>query len=311
MIHPEDEVLELEADALLDPWLRPELLDQGQRDAVEPACQERKRQHERPALGIGEPVGVELGACGALKKGRPSHSTSAVEWRKCEAVKDSYLANGVQVAQVAALFEAARELWAAAPWNVILTDDSLLRVSCASLELKDAVISVIGQHREMFGFILFPEGLDAFTQFEKAARQGLAPMQTQVSLAFVARRDLSVHLRREVQKFRWPLPAEGLYPLATTVDRRGPRPASSAEVDRLEAIASMLIELVRIEPRLHDATFGTDSFEHTLDVSTFSGRRELQVSAPCIPPPDDGDEIVLVRRGSTKSSHDGNRSKRS
>jgi hypothetical protein len=225
-------------------------------------------------------------------------------------VKDSYLANGVQVAQAAALFRAARELWAAAPWNVILTGDSLVRVSCASLGLKDAVISVIGQHREMFGFVLFPEGLEAYTQFEKAARQGLAPMQTQVSLAFVASRDLSVHLRREVQKFRWPLPAEGIYPLATTVDRRAPRAASSGEVDRLEAIAGALVELVRIEPRLGDATFGTDSFERALDVSTFSGRRELQISAPCIPPPDDDDEVVFVRPGSSKSSQAGNRSKR-
>ena len=235
---------------------------------------------------------------------------NVVERRTCEAMKDSYLANGVTVAQVAALFDVARELWAAAPWNVILTDDALIRVSCASLDLEDAVISVIGQHREMFGFVLFPEGLDAYTQFEKAARQGMVPMQTQVSLTYVNLRDLSVHLRREVQKFRWP-PVEGLYALVTTVDRNGPRPASSAEVVRVEAIASALSELVRIEPCLQDVTFGIGSFEHTLEVSTFSGRRELRVSAPCIPLSDGDDELVFVRSARTKSSRDGNRSQRS
>jgi hypothetical protein len=217
-------------------------------------------------------------------------------------MKDSYLANGVRVAQVAALFDVACDLWAAAPWNLILTDDSLVRVSCASLDLKDAVISVIGQHRQMFGFVLFPGGLDAYAQFEKVARQGTVSTQTQVSLTYVPGRDLSVHLRREVQRFGWPLPAEGLHPLVTTVDRRGPRPASSAEIDKIEAIASGLVELVRIEPRLQDVTFGIGSFEHTLDVSTFSGRHELQVSAPCIPTVDDDDGLVFVRPASSGGS---------
>jgi hypothetical protein len=225
-------------------------------------------------------------------------------------MKDSYLANGVTVAQVAALFEVARELWAAAPWNVILSDDSLLRVSCASLALEDAVVSVIGQRREMFGFILFPEGLAAYTRFEKAARQGMTPAQAHVSLAFVSRRDLSVRLRREVQKFRWPLPAAGLYPLATTVDLRGPRPSSAAEVERIEAIAAALVELVRVEPNLRDATFGTNSFDRTLEVSALSGRRELRVSAPCIPAPDDDDVLVFVRPAGTKASREANRSRR-
>jgi hypothetical protein len=137
----------------------------------------------------------------------------------------------------------------------------------------------------------------------------MVPSQNHVSLAYVSRSDLSVHLRREVQKFRWPLPAEGLYPLVTTVDGRGPRPASSVEVDTIEAIARSLSELVRIEPRLQDVTFGIGSFEHTLDVSTFSGRRELRVSAPCIAPPED--EAVLVRSRRVASSRDGNRSQRS
>lgn len=210
-------------------------------------------------------------------------------------MKDSYLANGVTIAQVASLFGIARELWTAAPWGVILTDDSLLRVSCASLALEDAVVSVIGQRRQMFGFMLFPDGLDAYARFEKAARQGMTPMQAHTSLAFVSRRELSVHLRREVQKFRWPLPADGLYPLATTVDHRGPRQPSVDEVERIEAVARALVELVRIEPNLRDATFGTSSFDRALEVSVFGGRRDLRVSAPCIPPADDDDEIVFVR----------------
>lgn len=238
-----------------------------------------------------------------------SRSTSVVERRTREVMKDSYFANGVTVAQVAALFDVARELWAAAPWSVILTDDSLLRVSCASLALEDAVVSVIGQRREMFGFMLFPEGLDAYARFEKAARGGMTPTQTHVSLAFVSRRDLSVHLRREVETFRWPLPAAGLYPLATTVDRRGPWPSSAAEVEWIEVIAAALVELVRVEPNLRDATFGTGSFDRTLEVSAFSGRRQVQVSAPCIPPPDDDDELVFVRPA-TKGARDANRSRR-
>jgi hypothetical protein len=61
------------------------------------------------------------------------------------------------------------------------------------------VVSVIGQRREMFGFLMFPEGLDAHRQFEQAALRGTVPTQTHVSLAYVRRHELSVHLRREVQ----------------------------------------------------------------------------------------------------------------
>jgi hypothetical protein len=202
-------------------------------------------------------------------------------------MKDSYLANGVGVARVAAMFGIACELWEAAPWKVILTADALVRVSCADLDLEDAVISVIGQHREMFGFILFPEGLDSYAQFERAAQHGRAPTQNQISLTYVRRRELSTHLRREVQRFRWPLPAEGLVPLVTTVGRRGPGPPTSADFGRIEGVAAALTKLVRIEPRLRDVTFGIGSFEHTLEVTTFSGGRALRVSAPCVPAPDD------------------------
>lgn len=226
-------------------------------------------------------------------------------------MKDSYLANGVGVAQVAAIFDVARELWAAAPWDVILSDDSLIRISCASLDLDDAVISVIGQRREMFGFLLFPGGLDAQIRFEKAARRGRAPTQAQTSLGYVPRRDISTRLRREVQQFRWPLPAEGLFPLVTSVAGGRPRPPSLTEIQRTEAVARALVELVRIEPRLGDVTFGIGSFEHALDVATHSGPRQLRLSAPCVPPPDDDDEIVFVEATRTGASRQGSRSRRS
>jgi len=217
-------------------------------------------------------------------------------------VKDSYLAQGVTAAQAGSLFNTARELWAAAPWNIILSADSLIRVSCVSLALDNAVISVVGQHREMFGFLLFPAGLDAYAEFEKTSGRGIPPKQPFVSFAFVSRHDLSVHLRREVEKFGWPLVTESLYPLVTTVDARGPRQASSSEVDRVEAVASALCELVRTEPNLEGVTFGIGSFEHTLEVTTATGRHELRLSAPCIPPADDdGDGLVFVRPATTAS----------
>lgn len=226
-------------------------------------------------------------------------------------MKDSYLANGVRIGQAAAIFDVARELWAAAPWDVILSEDSLIRISCASLDLEDAVMSVIGQHRQMFGFLLFPGGLDAQIQFEQAARRGRAPTQAHTSLAYVPRRDLSTRLRREVEKFRWPLPAKGLFPLVTSVAGSGPRPPSLTDVQRIEAVAHALVDLVRIEPRLRDATFGIGSFEHTLDVTTHSGPRQLRLSAPCVPPPDDDDEIVFVEAPRTGASRQASRSRRS
>jgi hypothetical protein len=83
----------------------------------------------------------------------------------------------------------------------------------------------------------------------------------------------------------------------TTVGGRGPRSGSAAELNQIEVVAMALVELVRIEPNLGDVTFGIGSFEHTLDVTIYSGKHRLRVSAPCIPPPGDDDDLSLVEPG--------------
>ncbi|MEZ4447429.1 MAG: hypothetical protein R3B72_50600 [Polyangiaceae bacterium] len=156
-------------------------------------------------------------------------------------------------------------------------------------------MSVVGQHRTIFGFLLFPGGLDAFVEFERAARRHSAPKATQLSLCFITRRELSVRLRREAQKFRWPLPTEDRYPVFTTADRRGARPPTADELNKIEAVARALTQLVQIEPNLQNVTFGIGSMRHTLDVSTVAGSHQLHISAPCMPEPED--DLVFVETG--------------
>lgn len=77
---------------------------------------------------------------------------------------------------------------------------------------------------------------------------------------------------------------------------------SPADEEKIEAIASALCELVRIEPRLRDAIFGAGSFERELEVSTFSGPHVLRF-APCVPPPDDDALVSFGRQGAAHREH--------
>jgi hypothetical protein len=201
---------------------------------------------------------------------------------------DLYLTRGTTPARLASLFRSAERLWRAAPWRIMLADDCLISVHSDALELNDAVISVVGQHRSIFGFMVFPGGVRDFSEFERRAatgRMAVLGSPPNISLTFVERSEMSPRARREVELHRWALPASSIYPVFTACNRFDVRGAPPHELSILEAVALGLAELVDVEPQLSDATFGLSSFDRTIGVATHDGERSIRFRAPCVPPP--------------------------
>ncbi|MEO6950462.1 MAG: SEC-C domain-containing protein [Polyangia bacterium] len=68
------------------------------------------------------------------------------------------------------LFEAAAELYRAAPWKTLRNGDVLV-VDCAALGLVDARVSVMGNAKDQYGFLLFDDehDLDLFIEYASVA----------------------------------------------------------------------------------------------------------------------------------------------
>lgn len=212
----------------------------------------------------------------------------------------SYLGAGIDRERIKALFHAAAVLWHAAPWDVILSDECLIRISSDSLGLRDAVVSVVGQHRTMFGFILFPGGVDDFATFVRNAgsvQRGMRPRApSHLSLNYLEGRELPASSRREIAARHWEIAAPGAYPMPAAVDGDPlGRMATPDELVTIECVALALADLVAKEPQLSDATFGVGSFERAIVVDAHGGSVTLSASAPCVPPPDpDEDDLMWI-----------------
>src|SRR4051812_32775017 len=66
-----------------------------------------------------------------------------------------YLGSGVTPEGAAAMFRAGARLYRVKPWEVVPSDQTLIGITCEPLELRDAVVSVIGQAGKVHGFVLF------------------------------------------------------------------------------------------------------------------------------------------------------------
>ena len=59
--------------------------------------------------------------------------------------EQSYLASDIGEDAIASFFHAAADLFRAKPWEIVPDDESLFSVTIDSLDMREAVMSVIGQ----------------------------------------------------------------------------------------------------------------------------------------------------------------------
>lgn len=144
------------------------------------------------------------------------------EFGRSEPAPTSFLAGDITSGAMGALFSAAEELYRVKPWDVVPGDSSAFTVSCEALGLKEAVVSLIGQMGESYGFILFANdaAFDAFLEGSVALQDGGSSeaIPAHLALNFERGADLVPELRKEVSRYHWKVAGPKAYPCLTASD---------------------------------------------------------------------------------------------
>ena len=201
-------------------------------------------------------------------------------------VRRSYLSPGVGPEAISSLFRAAAGLFRAAPWKVVPSSESLLSVTIQAFELRDAVLSVIGQMGQNLGILVFSSiaDFDAYLAVADAVEFGEEePLPPHVALSFERAAELAGGLRNEIAAHHWEVAGPEAYPWLAVVDEDlEPRSPTGKVVAILEAIALALSQ-VSEEPVLRSAWSGGEPFSRGVTVRTHAGELEVTLRAPYEP----------------------------
>lgn len=214
-----------------------------------------------------------------------------------EAPSFSYLLSGASVEAVASFCRAAARLYRVKPWQVVPDAESLIAVSIDDIGLRDAVISVLGQDQQSYGFSLFQHVDDfyAFLQFDPQESELAETAVPLLTLTFDPEEDLPPELSREIADHRWELGAGATYPwlMAFGEEDHEIRPPNEAELRLAEAICLALPELLAERDALRESFAGeAPPIARQVRVSTDAGDLEVSLSTEI----DRGDEIAELAR---------------
>jgi hypothetical protein len=196
----------------------------------------------------------------------------------------SYLGGDVTPEHMGSLFHAAAQLYRARPWNVLPDDNSLLSLSCEALGMQQAVVSVVGQLGEAFGFSL----LRSFAEFESYLDEAMKiddghrpRLPAHLVVQFERGSDVPVAIREEISRHRWEVAGPDGYPNIMGIDKNLIRRVPSREeVFRLEAVCRALVALIEGEPDLENVWRKGRVVQHVFSEKTAGGVFELVVRAP-------------------------------
>jgi len=194
--------------------------------------------------------------------------------------EQSFLAAGASAAAMASFFDAAAELYRAAPWRAIASDHHLLSVSIEKLGLKHAVLSVIGQLGKSSGLVLFGS-YAAFQAYLTAgaalARGERANMPGHFTLHFERGSELPTTLRKQIISQTWQVAGAEAFPWMRVLDEDlVARMPTEAELIVAELIARGLPKLIeQSQPALNAAWSRGRAVQRKLDVASFAGRFEV------------------------------------
>jgi hypothetical protein len=199
-------------------------------------------------------------------------------------VEASYLSKAIGPDAMGALFRAAAGLFRARPWKTVPDDDCLFAVTIEALGVRDAVLIVIGQIGESFGFLSFWSFADfvAFLEAAEAHEHGEnAPIPPYLALTFERGADLDAGLRKEIAEHGWEVASANAYPslIALELDRIA-RPPSARELIIAEALALALPEVLTAKTALVAAWNGGEAVSRSVAVGTHAGDLEVTLRAP-------------------------------
>ena len=177
---------------------------------------------------------------------------------------------------VAALFDAAADMFRVAPWKVIPNESAVFRVSVPELGVENFVMSVIGHLGESLGFVLF-QSLDDLDRFGAAAKgaksaNGRPNVPPHFALNFDRGADMEPALRREIAKHGWKVAGSNAYPWLVAVDPDlVGRPPTAGEIVVGEALCRGLTRMVTTKDGVLRAAKAGSEFV----VPTFDGPVEV------------------------------------
>lgn len=198
----------------------------------------------------------------------------------------SSFAVGASPEAIASFFRAAAAMYRASPWEVVPSDQCLFSVTIEALDIRDTVLSVIGQAGERFGALLFAS-LEDFDAFCEMASDGAGPtpaVPPHIVLSFERGADLAPALRKEIAAHHWEVAGPGAYPSLVVVEEQLlVRPPTGKELAIAEAIARALPEVLPDVEQLLGAWHAREPYSRILQVATHRGEVDVTLTAPYVP----------------------------
>lgn len=194
--------------------------------------------------------------------------------------EQSYLAAGANARGMASFFDAAADLYRAAPWQSITSDQHLLGVSIEALGLKHAVLSVIGQLGKTLGIVLFGS-YAAYRNYLAAgtaiARGESAAMPAHFTLHFDRGSELPTAIRKQIISQHWQVAGAEAYPWMRVMDEDlVARMPTATELSIAELIIRGLPKLIeQSKPSLIAAWSGQRPLFRRIEVVGAAGRHEV------------------------------------
>lgn len=156
--------------------------------------------------------------------------------------KSSYAWPNVSPAQMASLFQKTAAFVRAAPWALMPDKRGPVGVAMPSLDLPDAVVAVMGDLAESFGFLVFKniDGHTAFLDVMDASAAGVdEPFPWHLALHLEPGPELVPELRREVAQNGWEVEAKQ-YPWVVAVDENDGDAPDATQLRVVEAVLGAL-----------------------------------------------------------------------
>jgi hypothetical protein len=196
---------------------------------------------------------------------------------------NSYFHDGSNEGDVSAFFEAAAALYRAAPWKIVPDDTTFLSISIPELEVRDSVLSVIGQLGRTLGIALFST-VDDVNRFAESlggkTLSGDEPAPKQISLTFDSAEELPEGRLEEVEEFAWTIANKRAYPTPLAVNSdKGVRLANDAEYLILELCARAVTLIIKSEMGIREAWRRGASFASELSVRARGKDYQVKISS--------------------------------
>ena len=218
---------------------------------------------------------------------------------------DSYLSDAIDAAAVASFFRASAELYRAKPWKVIQYDRDVLRLTIEALDVRDAVLSVVGHFGESVGVVMFQnwEDFDAFVLHARDASDDeelkdeldeVDPNDALVPAIFAINyergAELAPELRKEIAAHHWEVADAKAFPWLTLTDAgMTNRPCTPRDLILAEAIARALSKFfpvketskfLREKKAMRKALEEGERMVRAYSVATHQGELQVELAFP-------------------------------